>query len=44
LRTVEALPDDTATQKLLGISPEEIAEEDIESVDEVASQPLVPGE
>ena len=46
LRTVEALPDDTSTQKLLGISPEEIAEEDIEidSVDEVPSQPLVPGE
>jgi DNA recombination protein RmuC len=46
LRTVEALPDDTATQKLLGISPAELAEEDAEldSVDEVPSQPLVPGE
>jgi hypothetical protein len=44
LRTVEALPDDTSTQKLLGISPAELAEEDIDTVDEVASQPLVPGE
>jgi DNA recombination protein RmuC len=46
LKTVEALPEDGATQKLLGISPEEIAEEDadIESVSEVASEPLVPGE
>jgi DNA recombination protein RmuC len=46
LRTVEALPDDTSTQKLLGLSPETIAEEDadIDSVDEVPSQPLVPGE
>jgi len=43
LKTVEALPDDGATQKLLGISPEEIAEEDSDiEISEVASEPLVP--